>query len=134
MNYHNYFNKSPIPPGLLQLLQGQQQRPAFAMGGTAFGPIVEPRFAQGGIPQYVDGGTGAGGREDNIDAKLSENEYVFDAETVALLGDGNPDAGAKKLDEMRQSIRQHKGQYLTHGKISPDAKHPMQYLDYGSGK
>jgi len=82
--------------------------------------------------QFVSHGTGAGGRDDNIDAKLSENEYVIDAETVALLGDGSPEAGAKKLDTMRESIRRHKGQALAKGKISPDAKgHPLQYLAEG---
>lgn len=82
--------------------------------------------------QFVSHGTGAGGREDNIDAKLSENEYVIDAETVALLGDGSPEAGAKKLDAMRQGIRRHKGKALAAGKISPDA-HPgaLHYLADG---
>lgn len=82
--------------------------------------------------QFVSHGTGAGGREDNIDAKLSENEYVIDAETVSLLGDGSPEAGAKKLDAMREGIRRHKGQALAKGKISPDA-HPgaLHYLANG---
>lgn len=82
--------------------------------------------------QFVSHGTGAGGRDDNIDAKLSENEYVIDAETVSLLGDGSPEAGAKKLDAMREGIRRHKGQALAKGKISPDA-HPgaLHYLADG---
>lgn len=89
--------------------------------------------AHGGtIERYVSGGTGAGGREDNIDAKLSENEYVIDAETVALLGDGNPEAGARKLDTMRKNIRSHKGKALASGSISPDAhESPLQYLASG---
>lgn len=89
--------------------------------------------ANGGvIAQFVSGGTGAGGREDNIDAKLSENEYVIDAETVALLGDGSPEKGAQKLDEMRQNIRRHKGGALARGQISPDAKEgALQYLAKG---
>jgi hypothetical protein len=86
----------------------------------------------GTIPQFVSGGTAAGGREDNIDAKLSENEYVIDAETVALLGDGSPEAGAKKLDTMRKQIRSHKGKALANGKISPNAKDsPLAYLAKG---
>jgi hypothetical protein len=59
---------------------------------------------------------------------LSPKEYVIDAETVAMLGDGNPDFGAEKLDEMRANIRRHKGKNLAKGKISPDAKDPMEYL------
>jgi hypothetical protein len=93
------------------------------------------RVAVGDQPsptQFVSKGTGASGRADNIDAKLSENEYVVDAETVALLGDGSPEAGAKKLDAMRRSIRQHKGRALATGRISPDAKaSPLQYLADG---
>jgi hypothetical protein len=52
----------------------------------------------------------------------------MDAETVALLGDGSPEEGAKRLDAMRAAIRAHKGKALARGKISPDAKAPMAYL------
>jgi hypothetical protein len=79
----------------------------------------------------VDAGTGANGRADNIPAQLSENEYIIDAETVALLGDGNPDKGAAMLDEMRRNIRQHKGQSLVRGDISEDALPPLEYCDGG---
>lgn len=85
-------------------------------------------------PHYISAGTGAGGREDNIPARLSENEYVWDAETVALLGDGNPDAGAKKLDAMREAVRRKKGRALAKGKISPDAGNPLEYLSAGGVK
>lgn len=68
------------------------------------------------------------GRADLIDAKVSDGEYVLDAETVALLGDGSTDAGAKALDGMREKIRSHKGRALSRGKISPDAKSPLAYL------
>lgn len=86
-------------------------------------------WADGG--QYVDAGTGANGRADNIPAQLSENEYIIDAETVALLGDGNPDKGAAMLDEMRRNIRQHKGQALVQGEISENALPPLEYCDGG---
>lgn len=73
--------------------------------------------------------TGSGsGRADTIDAKLSDGEYVIDAETVGLLGDGSNKEGAKRLDAMRQSIRSHKGKTLAKGKISPNAKSPLSYL------
>lgn len=80
------------------------------------------------IPKYVRENTGAHGRADNIDAKLSEGEYVIDSETVALLGDGSTDAGAKKLDDMRKKIRAHKGRALAKGRISPNAKGALAYL------
>lgn len=75
------------------------------------------RMASGGLALLGDGG-----RSDMIDARLSEGEYVMDAETVALLGDGSTAAGAKKLDALRKNIRTHKGRALAKGKISPNAK------------
>jgi hypothetical protein len=68
------------------------------------------------------------GRSDSIPAQLSDGEYVLTAEDVALLGDGSNDAGAKRLDEFRQHLRKHKGGALARGKISPNAKSPLQYL------
>jgi hypothetical protein len=88
-----------------------------------------PAMAQGGLnamARFVRGG--GTGRSDEIDAKLSDGEYVIDAETVAMLGDGSSKAGAKRLDEMRASIRKHKGKTLARGKFSPDAKSPLTYL------
>ena len=87
------------------------------------------RMAQGGLSvmsRFVKGG--GTGRSDEINAKLSDGEYVIDAETVAMIGDGSSKAGAKKLDEMRSKIRQHKGKALAKGKFSPDAKSPLTYL------
>jgi len=37
---------------------------------------------------------------------LSDGEYVIDAPTVAALGDGSTDAGARRLDALRKQIRQ----------------------------
>lgn len=73
-------------------------------------------LARGGVAL-----NGSGGRADDIDARLSEGEYIVDAETVALLGDGSVEAGAKKLDQLRENIRRHKGKSLAKGKISPDS-------------
>jgi len=82
-----------------------------------------------GTPQYAEGGAVDDGRSDQIEALLSPNEYVIDAETVALLGDGSPEAGADRLDMFRENIRKHKGSALAAGAISPDALDPMQYLE-----
>lgn len=68
------------------------------------------------------------GRSDDIPAQLSDGEYIIDAETTAMLGDGSSEAGAAKLDMMREAIRKHKGQALAKGKFSPDAKSPLEYL------
>ena len=102
----------------------QQTAPtAMAMGG---------RYANGGMGQLgavarlVRGG--GSGRDDTINARLSDGEYVMDAETVAMLGDGSTDAGAKRLDAMRAQLRKHKGRTLAKGKFSPNAKSPLAYL------
>ena len=76
--------------------------------------------------QYVRGG--GTGTSDSIPAKLSDGEYVIDAQTVSMLGDGSSDAGAKKLDELRHNIRKHKGGALAKGKFAPDAKSPLSYM------
>lgn len=39
-------------------------------------------------------------------AMLSPDEYVMDAYTVSTIGNGSSDAGAKKLDEFRQALRE----------------------------
>jgi hypothetical protein len=85
--------------------------------------------AGGGLSQVARMARGAGsGRADTIDAKLSDGEYVMDAETVALLGDGSTKEGARRLDQMREKLRAHKGKTLARGKFSPSAKSPLAYL------
>lgn len=76
--------------------------------------------------RYVKGG--GTGTSDDIPAKLSDGEYVIDAQTVSMLGDGSSDAGAQKLDQMRKEIRKHKGSALAKGKFAPDAKSPLSYV------
>ena len=87
-------------------------------------------MANGGVLSAVARfARGAGtGRSDEIDAKLSDGEFVMDAETVAMLGDGSSKAGAQKLEQMRRQIRSHKGKALAKGKFSPNAKSPLAYL------
>lgn len=87
-----------------------------AMGGGPLGAVA--RLARGS----------GSGRDDTINARLSDGEYVMDAETVAMIGDGSTDEGARRLDAMRQQIRKHKGKALARGRFSPDAKSPLAYL------
>jgi hypothetical protein len=105
--------------------------PRFTSGQYNVQPATTaPRMAQGGpLSAVARFARGAGtGRSDEIDAKLSDGEYVLDAETVAMLGDGSSKAGAQRLDQMREAIRSHKGKALAKGKFSPDAKSPLSYL------
>ena len=88
------------------------------------------KMANGGalsmIGRFAEGA--GSGRDDTIDAKLSDGEYVMDAETVALLGDGSNKEGALRLDAMRAQLRKHKGKELSKGKFSANAKSPLQYF------
>ena len=99
--------------------QGVYNLPLAPVGKARGGALsAVARFAQGA----------GSGRADTIDAKLSDGEYVIDAETVAMLGDGSNKEGANRLDAMRGSIRSHKGKALARGKFSPNAKSPLAYL------
>ena len=92
-------------------------------------PIREGYFSTGGGANYVEPDGRGDGRSDHVEARLSPNEYVFDSESVSLLGNGDGDAGARKLDEMRKNLRKHKGRALSKGEFSPNAKKDaMEYL------
>lgn len=115
---HEFFADNRVPQAGLN----------YARGGD-----VAPRgaLAHHSVAQYIEG-QGNPGRSDKIPALLSDNEYVIDAETVALLGDGSPDAGAKALDALRENIRRHKGGALSRGDISPNARPALSYLPKGA--
>lgn len=108
-----------------QITSGAYNLPStqMAKGGRAElgsgGPL-------GAVARLMSGG--GSGRDDTIDARLSDGEYVMDAETVALIGDGSTQEGARRLDDMRAALRKHKGKALAKGKFSPDAKSPLAYL------
>lgn len=120
------------PPGWFGAQGNAPLPPATAMRG---GPVHA--YKLGGLVQkYAEGGSahvkGPGsGRDDVIPAVLSDGEYVIDSESVALLGDGSTDAGAKRLDEMRDKLRKHKGKKLAKGGFSDAAKTPEQYMAKG---
>jgi hypothetical protein len=78
-------------------------RPAgFAKGGPLGG------LAQASRPsRYIAGDSG--GQDDDVIIHASPGEFVFDAATTAMAGDGNNAAGAKKFEELRQHIRKHAG-------------------------
>jgi len=97
------------------------------LSGYARGGQVEhiPEFITGKTGNYVQGA--GDGQSDSIPAMLADGEYVFDADTVAALGNGSNKAGAQVLDKMRESIRAHKRSAPV-GKIPPKAKSPLSYL------
>lgn len=156
---HQFFSPNVVPGSVTQA--PTQQAAGMPTGGAGYvwDPVAKnfvpaPQVARrGGLMRYQMGGmippdlggynergefAGQGhvrgegtGRSDEIPASLSDGEYVIDAETVALLGDGSTDAGARRLDEMRENLRKHKGQNLRRGRHSADAKQPHQYLARG---
>lgn len=96
--------------------------PTYKDGGTV---DHKPEFITGATGHYVKGK--GDGQSDDIPAMLADGEYVFDADTVAALGNGSSDAGAEMLDKMRQAIRKHK-RSAPPDKIPPKAKSPLEYL------
>ena len=48
------------------------------------------------VPATIDG---------KQDLLVSKDEYVIDAPTVAMIGNGSSAAGAEKLDKLREEIR-----------------------------
>jgi hypothetical protein len=102
----------------------RQMRP-MAQGGPAFDST------QG--DSYVPDPGHGDGTSDGIDAKLSGGEYVMDAGTVSMLGNGSNEAGSRALDKLRQRVRKHAGQHLVKGKQFMKAKPAEAYLRGGKG-
>jgi len=61
------------------------------------------------------------GKSDDIPALLSNGEHVIDASTVSDLGNGDNDTGQKRLEEIKQKIRNGAGRKNPH-KASPKQK------------
>ena len=108
--------------------------PAYRVGGG-----VLSQYKDGGethVPEFITGATGhyvkgrGDGQSDDIPAMLADGEYVFDADTVAALGNGSSDAGAKVLDKMREALREHKRSAPV-DEIPPKAKSPLEYIKEG---
>lgn len=95
-------------------------------------------YAQGGLSLGASGphhGPGSvhgpgSGQQDLVPAHLSPGEYVMDADTVASLGDGNSEEGARRLDAWREQLRAHK-RSAPNSKIPPPAESPSHYLKGG---
>lgn len=116
-------------PRITGYAQAQPGEAYSQQGAYNINPAPVNKARGGALSAVARFAQGAGsGRADTIDAKLSDGEYVIDAETVAMLGDGSNKEGAKLLDAMRQNIRSHKGKALAKGKFSPNAKSPLAYL------
>jgi hypothetical protein len=91
---------------------------------TGVDPTGESRHVQGP----------GDGTSDDIDAKLSDGEYVMDANTVSMLGNGSNKAGAARLDQLRDNLRRHAAKPMAKGKQFMKAKDPMAYMRGGRSK
>lgn len=73
------------------------------------------------------GGSIRGGQSDVVPIMAAPGEYMMDADVVSALGDGSTEAGAAKLDQMREAIRSHK-RGASRGNIPPMARSPLAYM------
>lgn len=76
------------------------------------------------IGNYIIGNSK--GQDDDVNAKLSNGEFVIPADIVADLGDGNNNAGANVLYELMTNVRKHKRGGKV--KLPPKAKPLASYL------
>ena len=95
---------------------------AFGDGSSKAGAEVLSKF-QSQIPFKDDGAS----KGKPVAAKIADGEYVFPSAFVTAVGGGDNKRGAKILDTMRESLRQHKRAAPT-SKIPPKAKSPLDYL------
>jgi hypothetical protein len=102
------------------------------LGGLAGGGMAHGRYLQGTtdgmadkIPSSIDG---------KQEAALSHGEFVIPADVVSHLGNGNSDAGAKKLYEMMSRVRKARTGNPEQGKkIDPNKFVPGGQVGFAAG-
>lgn len=98
---------------LRKLVDDVQSGKANGPRGDVTGPVKGPGD---GMDDLVPAAMGDGSQ----DVLLSNDEYVVDAPTVAMLGNGSSEAGARILDKMREDVRQKSvGRKAQPNKIDP---------------
>lgn len=121
-----FFNR-PAPAPLQRERAYAADRPSAirpARGYAEGGEVQMPAFEG-----YVQGP--GGGQDDLIEANLAAGEYVFDADVVSALGDGDNAQGAAILDQFRESLRAHK-RSADPSSIPPQALAPEAYMPEGA--
>ena len=121
-------------PAQIENLSGQvvQRAHGGTLPGTGIAAMAHGRYLQGHTDGMADKiNTSIDGVEP---AKLSHGEFVIPADVVSHLGNGNSDAGAKKLYEMMDKIRLARTGTKKQGKeINPDKFMPGGIAGYASG-
>lgn len=126
-----FFNNNSVP-----LAQATGVAQGIAHGGQPRGALDalhdQPEF-DSTLENHVEGP--GDGTSDDIPAQLSDGEYVMDANTVSMLGNGSNKAGAQRLDQLRENLRKHAAKPMSKGKQFMKAKPPEKYLPRkGKGK
>jgi hypothetical protein len=105
--------------GIMQLSDGDYLNQVVGENGYALGGMAKGRYLQGTTDGMADElRTSIDGHQP---AALSHGEFVMPADVVSHLGNGNSDAGAKKLYQMMDRIRQARTGTKKQGKeINPD--------------
>lgn len=108
-----------------QLKYGQASQTGGEHNFFGAAPNVIPHASGGALPSRHATGPG-GGRDDMIDAKVADGEFIFSSDVVSALGDGSNDEGAKRLEEAVRKIRARRNAGGT--KLPPKAKSPLDYM------
>jgi hypothetical protein len=137
MPYAQAVNKAPAAravdiPEAMHMENPNETAVAYASGGLASG-----RYLQGDTDGMADEIPAKIGKDQP--AALSHGEFVIPADVVSHLGNGNSDAGAKKLYSMMDKIREARTGTKKQGReINPDKFMPgglaKAYADGGSVK
>lgn len=114
-----------VPPNMTIQPMIRQPAAGRARGGPMYSPMIVGH-AMAARGHHVRGP--GDGTSDDIPAVLSDGEYVIDAGTVSMLGNGSNEAGARRLDQMREQIRRHAGRKLVKGEQFMKAKEPQTYM------
>lgn len=129
----SFYSNNQIP--LNQTVAGQAKGGKTpAAGSGALGQATsQPEFNSAQENYVPDQGPGDG-QSDDVPARLSKGEFVFDAHTVSMLGNGSNSTGAQKLEALRQNLRKHAAKSNAKGKQFMKAKEPEQYMRQGQSK
>jgi hypothetical protein len=116
--------------GFMEDIGGFLNSIGLSHGGALSHAMMARRLASGGRPvstadgvHYLHGGEG--GQDDTEPARLSDGEFVMDATTVSKLGDGNSNAGARKMNEIRHLIA---NDARSKGVVQHKTRSPLEYV------
>lgn len=124
----NWYTYGQVPETQGAFTNNQLSFP-MGVGAARGGALRLARRARGGADGYVRGG--GDGMSDTVPARLSDGEYVVNADVVSALGNGSNEKGAQRLDQMRRQVMRDRGT----PRVVPKKvkKTPLQYLSKASG-